>query len=105
MKRKQQVSIDIIRELENNYRELSEVSNSIKQKIQKLLEAENSRSFRQLVMEKEITQLLSGFASLERLKIDMLKQLREIAKEGEEDKQNDIKTVLSALLKKNETSD
>jgi len=101
---KKRVSIDIVSELEKNYQNLQEVSDTIKSKIQSLLQKENSRSFRQLVLEKEISQLLSGFASIERLKIDVLKQLKEIEEKTADDTTNDLKTMLLKLVQRNETS-
>jgi len=101
---KKRVSIDIVSELEKNYQNLQEVSDAIKSKIQSLLQKENSRSFRQLVLEKEISQLLSGFASIERLKIDVLKQLKEIEEKTADDTTNDLKTMLLKLVQRNETS-
>ena len=101
---KKKVSIDVVNELEKNYQNLQEVSAVIKEKIQSLLQKENSRSFRQLVLEKEISQLLSGFASIERLKIDVLKQLKEIEEKTAGEENQDLKSMLLKLVQKHETS-
>ena len=88
-------NLDVVRELEENYQKLKQFSEKLQSKVERLLE-EESKSYRALVMEKELTQYLSGFAQFERLKIDILKTLQNIAEKLEHEKAEDdsIKQLL-----------
>jgi hypothetical protein len=93
--------MDVRKELESNYTEIKDLSKKVKERLKELLENADSRQFRALVYDKELTQLLSGFSNLERLKLEILKQLRDIeekSKEQNEDYNNSTTHNLSKFF-------
>ena len=74
---------------------LKQVSEKLRTKIEDLLAKTDSKNFRALVFEKELTQLLSGYSNIERLKIDILKTLQQIEDKA---KENELETIKRQLL-------
>ena len=83
-------------ELIKMYQELEELTNTLGARIQHLVSnaQKTDKDFRKLIYDKELSQILSGFAQLQRIRLDILKEL------NKQPTENNLETLM-ALLESN----
>ena len=99
------MKLNVEQELIENYQKLKQVADKLRMKVEDLIEKTESKNFRALVFEKELTQLLSGYGNIERLKIEVLKTSHTLSKEEKEDSLEKLKEELKKLASKESVTD
>lgn len=81
---------DIKECFEEVYSEITDTVEKIRDKIHNVIgsDSEKSKNFRNMIYEKELSQLLSGYSQLQKIRIDILKELNKMNTSNEEDTNN-----------------
>ena len=86
LKRKLASTENLKEELIEIYADISDTVEQLTSKIESLVKStSDSKNFRRMIYEKELTQLLSGFTQLQKLKVDIIKELHKMNEQNELD--------------------
>ncbi len=89
----------VVEYYENIFNEVDNVTKKYKEKMLKILDDDDKQSYRQLVYQKELSQLTTAYSNLTRIKMDAINEISKLTiKKDEEDKPNEIDEIYRDLI-------
>lgn len=91
----------IVKHYEDILDEVDIVTKKYKDKIMKILDDDDKQSYRQLVYQKELSQLATAYSNLTRIKMDSINEISKLTiKKNEENQENEIDQIYKELIAK-----
>ncbi len=89
----------VVEYYENIFNEVDNVTKKYKEKMLKILDDDDKQSYRQLVYQKELSQLTTAYSNLTRIKMDAINEISKLTiKKDEENKPNEIDEIYRDLI-------